>query len=236
MCLLVATRVVAPTQVSAATSLAVAMATTAGAFAVAFFILARGSRAAGVAARPAPEPSLRTGQSTDWAWQLPMSDGTAVQGELLKQVGRLLIVFSDPSCAPCRAVQAALASYSWPRPDGTGLLVVSRGGLDANVRMADELSLPAVALQQDFEIATLFNVAGTPGGVVVENGVVVGGPAAGSAAMSRLVADVTGVAIRSRSEDDTTARVERVKRGELDGSIRTLAAVTVGRRENANEI
>ena len=118
-------------------------------------------------------------------------------------------------------------------------MVVSRGGLDANVRMADELSLPAVALQQDFEIATLFNVAGTPGGVVVENGVIVGGPAAGSAAMSRLVADVTEVAIRSPSEGDTTARVERVervKRGEPDGSIRTLEAVTVGRRENANEI
>jgi hypothetical protein len=65
----------------------------------------------------------------------------------------------------------------------------------------------------------------------VENGVVVGGPAAGSAAMSRLVADVSVVAIRTRSEGDTTAHVERVERREPDGSIRTLKAITMGRRK-----
>lgn len=191
MCLLLATRTVVPQDMSAATAWAVAMTMTAGSFVVAFFILARRNHATGVAAQLAPEPSLRTAQLTDWSWQLPMSDGTAVQGELLKQVGRLLIVFSDPACAPCRAVQAALASYSWPRPDGTGLLVISRGAIEANVRMANDLGLPAVALQQDFEIATRFHVLGTPGGVVVENGVMVGEPVAGSTAMSRLVEQMT---------------------------------------------
>jgi hypothetical protein len=221
MSLLLATGGVVPLDMSAAASWAVGMAMTAGSFTVAFFILARRGRAGSAPARLAGEPEPGMRQSADWSWQLPMSDGTAVQGELLKQVGRLLIVFSDPSCAPCRAVQAALASYSWPRPDGTGLVIISRGAPEANLRMADDLRLPAVALQQDFEIATRFNVGGTPGGVVVEHGVIVSGPATGTAAMSRLVAEVAGAAVSTR--------------GELAAPLRILKIAAVERREHVNE-
>ena len=200
-----ATGVAASRSVSAATSWAVAMAMTAGALAVAFFILARRGRSAGAAARPTSDPGPRTGPSIDWAWQLPMSDGTVVQGKVLERVDRLLIVFSDPSCSPCHTVQAARVVLMAASRRHTGLLVISRGGLEANLHLTDDLGLPAVALQNNFEVATLFGVAGTPGGVLVQQGVIVGGPIAGGAAMLRLVADVTADPANSQTNDNGEA-------------------------------
>lgn len=155
--------------------------------------------AAAPAAGPAQTATRPTGQpvgTTAPDFSLPDQIGTTVTLENLRPAGsRLLLLFTDPGCGPCRQVlqhvrqwrQAARAS------DPLQIEVISQGDRMANVARVHEYGLDRVLLQQGREVAQAYAVGGTPAGVLIERDGTIGAPLAGGfEAIRDLVASLTG--------------------------------------------
>lgn len=120
------------------------------------------------------------------AFRLPMLDGG--EATLEAYAGkRLLLVFSDPSCGPCTALLPKLEAAA--RQSDVAVLVVSRGGADANRRKLEEcrVALP-VALQAHWEISRLYAKFATPVAYLIdEQGRIAEDPAEGGTAILALL-------------------------------------------------
>lgn len=120
------------------------------------------------------------------AFQLPLLEGG--EATLAGYAGRrLLLVFSDPSCAPCMALLPRLEVAA--RHIDVAVLVISRGGVDANRRKLAEghVTLP-VALQADWEISRLYAKFVTPVAYLIdEQGRIAADPAEGATAILSLL-------------------------------------------------
>jgi protein-disulfide isomerase len=140
--------------------------------------------AAGAAAAHAHWPS-----SLDPGVTVRLADGTTrTLGSLLG--GRAaLLVFADPSCAPCTTVLAHLVAR--PRALGRPIIVVSRGTLEANERIARDLQGIPVLIQDDFELANALGVRGTPAALELSGtGSSIGTQVTGAAAVMELIAQL----------------------------------------------
>ncbi|MBI3403316.1 MAG: redoxin domain-containing protein [Acidobacteria bacterium] len=75
---------------------------------------------------------------------------------------RVFLVFSDPACGPCNTLAPELERKS-RQTAGTPILMVSRGGTEANLRKIEEhgLTFPVV-LQQHWEISRAYGKFATP--------------------------------------------------------------------------
>jgi peroxiredoxin len=101
----------------------------------------------------------------------------------------LLLTFGDPKCGPCTALLPRIARWQQDLGDRLRIVVVSRGSHGANEQKALRHGLSDVVLQDDFEVAELYRVAGTPGAVLVTADGKIGSPvAAGEPAIADLVA------------------------------------------------
>lgn len=103
-----------------------------------------------------------------------LARGTAAPRFLLPRVGggelsldeyagrRVLLVFSDPGCGPCNTLAPELERRS-RQTAGTPILMVSRGGAEANLRKIEEhdLTFPVV-LQQHWEVSRAYGKFVTP--------------------------------------------------------------------------
>jgi peroxiredoxin len=120
------------------------------------------------------------------AFRLPMLDGS--ETALSDYAGRrLLLVFSDPACAPCTALLPKLEAAA--RQVDVAVLVISRGGVDENRRKLAEckVALP-VALQAHWEISRLYAKFVTPVAYLIdEQGRIAADPAEGGTAILTLV-------------------------------------------------
>jgi peroxiredoxin len=120
------------------------------------------------------------------AFTLPTVDGREVS--LADYAGRrLLLVFSDPSCGPCTELLPRLAAAA--RQSDVAVLVVSRGGVDANRRTLAEcgVTLP-VALQAHWEISRLYGKFATPIAYLIdEHGRIASDVAAGASPILSLL-------------------------------------------------
>jgi peroxiredoxin len=119
-------------------------------------------------------------------FRLPMLDGG--EATLAAYAGRrLLLVFSDPSCAPCMALLPKLQAAS--RQSDVAILVISRGGIDANRRkLADCNVVLPVALQAHWEISRLYAKFVTPVAYLIdEQGRIAADPAEGGTAILTLL-------------------------------------------------
>jgi peroxiredoxin len=99
-------------------------------------------------------------------FRLPTLEGG--QAALSDYAGRgLLLVFSDPECAPCLALLPRLQRAAGA--SGIAVLVISRGTAEANRRkmQAAGVTLP-VALQAHWEISRLYAQFSTPVGYLVD--------------------------------------------------------------------
>lgn len=100
------------------------------------------------------------------AFRLPMLGGG--EAAMADYAGRwLLLVFSDPDCAPCQQLLPRLQQAA--RESTIAVLIVSRGGVDANRRKlsAAGVTLP-VALQAHWEISRLYAKFATPVGYLID--------------------------------------------------------------------
>src|SRR4029079_4785615 len=116
----------------------------------------------------------------------PMRDGS--ETALSDYSGRrLLLVFSDPACAPCTALLPKLEAAA--RQSDVAVLVISRGGVDENRRKLAEckVALP-VALQAHWEISRLYAKFVTPVAYLIdEQGRIAADPAEGGTAILTLL-------------------------------------------------
>jgi peroxiredoxin len=120
------------------------------------------------------------------AFSLPTVDGRTVA--LADYAGRrVLLVFSDPDCAPCMEMLPRLDSAA--RVSNVPVLVISRGGVDANRRkLAQARATLTVALQAHWEISRLYAKFSTPIAYLVdEQGRIASEVAAGATAILSLL-------------------------------------------------
>jgi peroxiredoxin len=108
---------------------------------------------------------------------------------------RLLLVFVDPRCSPCRALLPEIAALPLDGSDGRPVpILVSTGDPDENRRWMDECGVRGpVLLQDEAELAHLYLVTGTPMGYLVDaQGVTVGTAAVGAPQVLALAAPNPG--------------------------------------------
>jgi peroxiredoxin len=119
-------------------------------------------------------------------FSLPTVDGRTVS--LADYSGRrVLLVFSDPECGPCMELLPRLDAAA--RLSDVPVLVISRGGIDANRRkLAEARSTLTVALQAHWEISRLYATFSTPIAYLVdEQGRIASEVAAGGMAILSLL-------------------------------------------------
>lgn len=104
--------------------------------------------------------------------------------------GRVLLVFSDPDCAPCMALAPRLQELS-RSIDDPQVLMVSRGDREANRKKIDEHGLRfPVVLQKQWEVSRAYGKFVTPLAYLIDERGVVAAPAAvGADAILALLSD-----------------------------------------------
>jgi len=108
------------------------------------------------------------------------------------------VVFISPSCSLCSELLPDLQSWQSDAAHPASVLVISSGGVDANLEKLGSNRV-RVALQNDWEIADLYGVQGTPASFLVATDGSLAGPAAHGvdevrAQHDRLVESVTNTA------------------------------------------
>jgi peroxiredoxin len=119
-------------------------------------------------------------------FQLPTVDGGEIA--LADYAGRrVLLVFSDPACAPCMDLLPRLQAAA--RLSELPVVVVSRGDADVNRRKLTECGVTfPVALQAHWEISRLYANFATPVAYLIdEHGRIASGVAAGATAILALL-------------------------------------------------
>jgi peroxiredoxin len=104
----------------------------------------------------------------------------------------LLLVFTDPICPPCDQVVPALERLH-QRGRGAAVLLVARGGAEANRAWAADRSLTVpIALQARWDLSREFGILGTPVAFLLDERGLVAAPAApGADAILTLAAGET---------------------------------------------
>ena len=130
------------------------------------------------------------------AFKLPTVDGREVA--LADYAGRrLLLVFSDPACAPCTELLPRLEAAA--RHSDVAVLIVSRGGVDANRRKLAECGVTLqVALQAHWEISRLYAKFATPIAYLIdEHGRIASDVASGASPILSLLTAATAGEMRT---------------------------------------
>jgi peroxiredoxin len=122
-------------------------------------------------------------------------NGETITLEALRALGKpVVLIFSDPGCGPCTALLPEIGR--WQREQTTKLVIalISRGTVQANRPKATEYGMTHVLLQQDREVAELYQVYGTPSAVLVRPDGIIGSPLAqGADAIRALVAQTVNL-------------------------------------------
>lgn len=113
--------------------------------------------------------------------------------DLLSHGHPTMLVFSDPSCGPCNELMPAIAAWQKELENRITVAFVNRGDRKANEEKAAALGLKNVLLQAGDEVATRFEVYGTPSAVLVgPDGLIQFPTASGLAPIERLFKQAGG--------------------------------------------
>lgn len=105
----------------------------------------------------------------------------------------VVLVFTDPNCAPCMALTPEIAVWQKTYESALTLAVVSRGTVEANRSKFESAGVAGVMIQLDNEVAADYQIAGTPSAILVtRDGAIASSVAAGAAAIRTLITEVTG--------------------------------------------
>jgi thiol-disulfide isomerase/thioredoxin len=103
----------------------------------------------------------------------------------------ILLVFTDPGCAPCSAMAPLLADWQRAYENDVTIALLARGGMDRNIALADEHGLARVLVEDESEVADRYGAAGTPAAVLVgADGRIAGRVAVGNAAIEELLSPI----------------------------------------------
>lgn len=123
------------------------------------------------------------------SFELPLASGETMTLKTLRAFGKpVLLLFSDPNCGPCKALLPDISRWQQQYAERLTLAVISRGSLEANQVKAVEF----VLVQQDHEVAQVYQANGTPSAVLVQpDGTIGSSLAMGADAIKALVARLT---------------------------------------------
>jgi len=108
----------------------------------------------------------------------------------LRSAGKpVMLIFTDPNCGPCNALLPEVGRWQQEHSDKLTIALISRGDAEENRTKAQEHALGNVLLQEDWEVAEVYRVSGTPSAVLVgPDGKVDSSVASGPDAIRGLVA------------------------------------------------
>jgi thiol-disulfide isomerase/thioredoxin len=105
----------------------------------------------------------------------------------------VLLLFTDPGCAPCQTLVPDIAGWQETMADRLTIAVISRGAPEANREKFAAAGVSGVLLQGDQEVAESYRYGGTPGAVVVgPDGTVASPVVRGPDEIRRLVGSIAG--------------------------------------------
>ncbi len=141
-------------------------------------------------------------------FELPSLDGERVSlTGLLARERPVILLFTDPGCGPCSALMPQLGAWQSEFAETLAIVPVSRGDRDANVAHAGEHGVTDVLLQSDREVSDLYDVAGTPGAVLIApDGTIASPVQAGADAITSLVASVLSPTLPVHHHQPTVGR------------------------------
>lgn len=97
------------------------------------------------------------------AFELQATDGTTIRLHDILRDGRdVVLVFADPDCAPCHRLLPAVARWQGQLESRAATLIISRGDIGQNVRLAAAAGLPRVLVQGDQGLSHAYGVTATP--------------------------------------------------------------------------
>lgn len=122
-------------------------------------------------------------------------EGEKVTLGALRHSDRVMLIFSDPGCGPCRGLLPEVAGWQRNYAQHLTVGVISRGDLDSNRAMAAEAGLTNVLVQPTFEASDSYRVNGTPSAVLVDaDGRIASATVAGADAIRALLIRTLGLA------------------------------------------
>jgi peroxiredoxin len=144
------------------------------------------------------------------AFQLPTLEGQSLALEDLNRDGKAaLLIFTDPNCGPCSALLPEIGRWQRDYAEKVRVALVSRGTAKANRAKTKQHGVRDVLLQENREVAELYQANGTPAAVLLRaDGSIGSRVAAGSEAITSLVATAAGVPVPT---DSTTGGNGRSK-------------------------
>jgi peroxiredoxin len=124
------------------------------------------------------------------AFSLEDLQGETLTLDSLQRAGKpVVLLFTDPDCGPCNALLPDVGRWQEQYQDELTIALVSRGDPEENRTKAQEHGLTNVVLQDDWEVSEVYDVAGTPGAVLVSpDGTIASPMAAGADSIRAFVA------------------------------------------------
>ena len=147
------------------------------------------------------------------AFTLPLSDGGEIS--LVDYRGRrLLLVFSDPNCGPCRELMPQLTSLHKRTPD-IEILMISRGRIEAvEAELAERPANFPVAVQKSWEISRRYAKFATPIAYLIdEHGKIASEVAAGPEPILILLASAQMLALAKTVKTVRDVLMRKIKAG-----------------------
>ncbi len=113
------------------------------------------------------------------AFSLRDLGGEEVTFDSLCAAGRpVLLLFTDPYCEPCDNLLPKVRGWQEEHADKFTIVLISRGALEENRAKSREHGLSGMLLQEDWEVADIYQVHGTPSAVFVKPDGTIGSPVA----------------------------------------------------------
>ena len=141
--------------------------------------------------KAAPVQGLPIGDPAP-AFELKSIEGGTMSLQSLAEAGQpILLVFTEPGCEACEALQPVLALWQREHTERVRIVPVSRGEEELNRAKSAAHGLRNVLLQLDREVVQAYRVSAAPSAVLVSNGKGASRIAMGPDAIRALVAQAT---------------------------------------------
>jgi thiol-disulfide isomerase/thioredoxin len=140
-----------------------------------------------------PELGLEPGTPAPAFWAKSLT-GETISVETLSGLGRpAILLFTSPSCGPCKALLPTVAGWQEQHGDSLTFALASDGENEAIRAEAEEFDLENVLPDEDRRLHDAFGVNGTPSAVLLTpDGAIGSWIAAGSGEIEELVAQALG--------------------------------------------
>jgi peroxiredoxin len=125
-------------------------------------------------------------------FELPSLSGDKISLHDLCTLGRpVLLIFTDPDCNPCNALLPEIARWEKDYERYFTVALISRGTGGKNLSKVKNHRVKNILLQQDREVLTQYQLAGTPSAIVVDvDALVRSNPVFGARSIEHLVRQI----------------------------------------------